>query len=325
MDKIKNCPHCGLLLSTIDNNMNKGNHVRWCIENPNKKSKLGIIQKIDWDKVQKDLESGLYTRKEAAEKYEIISGMIGASSRKNLLNSNTWNLKKYYPSEEDKQKVSLGIKKAHAEGRHPGWAFINQDISRRSYPEKVIFDFINKNGLNDKYQIIEKLSVGRYFLDFAFIDLKLDLEVDGETHYRDQNAIEHDKKRNDWLIENGWKVYRIKWVDFNQNKVQAFKDFLEYLDNVHNNSSVFYELRDVESKIKPKHQNQSEYFIDVRKKAAEYMQPKIEKLIQSDIDFSKFGWVGQAAKFLGIKQQKVNKYMKQYANTFYIEKCFKRK
>lgn len=277
---------------------------------------------IDWSKIQLELESGLFKGKEVANNHNITYGMIKWAKLNSILDNSKWNLRKHKPTNEEKNKISNGIKKAHAEGRHPGWSFINKDLSRRSYPEKVIFDFITKNNLQDTYQIIEKLPIGKYFLDFAFIDLKLDLEVDGQTHYRTDKAIEHDKKRNEWLISQGWKIYRINWIEFNKNKIKEFEKFLSFLIDIHNRTSEFYKLESV--KIKKVIKNQSKYFQDKKIAFETKIKPKINELLNSEIDFSKFGWVKQAAIFLDIKQQKVNHYMKRFAPDFYKQKCFKR-
>ena len=50
-----------------------------------------------------------------------------------------------------------------------------------------------------------------YFLDFGFKDKKIDFEVDGSQHWLDKKIIEHDKKRNQTLIDNGWTVIRMRW------------------------------------------------------------------------------------------------------------------
>ena len=51
---------------------------------------------------------------------------------------------------------------------------------------------------------------------------------------------------------------------------------------------------------------------------------KLDILKNSDIDFSKFGWVSKAAKIIGIKDQAVNKWLKRMDPEFYKE-CFSRK
>lgn len=48
-------------------------------------------------------------------------------------------------------------------------------------------------------------------------------------------------------------------------------------------------------------------------------------LIESKINFNKFGWVNYASVIIGCKSQLVNRWMKKYMLDFYNKKCFKRK
>lgn len=50
--------------------------------------------------------------------------------------------------------------------------------------------------------------VGRYRLDFAFIDEKLCVEVDGRSYHSDEAAFTKDRTRDRWLMVNGWRVIR---------------------------------------------------------------------------------------------------------------------
>ena len=52
---------------------------------------------------------------------------------------------------------------------------------------------------------------------------------------------------------------------------------------------------------------------------------RIDMINNSEIDFSKFGWVNDVAKLLDMKPQKINCWMKNKMSKFYEEKCFKRK
>lgn len=47
-----------------------------------------------------------------------------------------------------------------------------------------------------------------YALDMVLIDEKIDIEYDGGGHHR-FDTEEHDKKRDEFLIENDWKIIRI--------------------------------------------------------------------------------------------------------------------
>lgn len=50
--------------------------------------------------------------------------------------------------------------------------------------------------------------VGRYRLDFAAPDFKLDLEADGRHHFNPEGAL-RDALRDSWLRNQGWTVIRV--------------------------------------------------------------------------------------------------------------------
>lgn len=54
-------------------------------------------------------------------------------------------------------------------------------------------------------------------------------------------------------------------------------------------------------------------------------EQKVKDLLNSNINFLKFGWVNEAAKIINCKSQKVNEFMIRYLPEFYEQKCFKRK
>lgn len=55
----------------------------------------------------------------------------------------------------------------------------------------------------------------QYVLDFAILELKIDIEVDGEHWHKEGNA--HDRKRN-WALRNkGWKIVRFRGKDIKNN------------------------------------------------------------------------------------------------------------
>jgi len=221
-------------------------------------------------------------------------------------------------------KLSNAMKLAHKEGRHPGWTHINANKNRRSYPEQFILDILYENKIIDKYKIVEKLPINKYFLDFAIIDLKVDIEVDGEQHYRNEEAINHDKIRNEYLISKGWKIYRINWKEFNKNKKHEIYKLINFIENVNNNSSVFYDITNVILSKKPKYGNRELYFENIKNEYSKTQQHYIPLILNSNIDFSKFGWVNEVSNIINKKPQKINKWMKRFLPNFYENKCFKR-
>ena len=49
-------------------------------------------------------------------------------------------------------------------------------------------------------------SIGRYFADFFIADMNLVLECDGEYWHSVDWRIEHDARREQWLLTNGYRV-----------------------------------------------------------------------------------------------------------------------
>ena len=63
----------------------------------------------------------------------------------------------------------------------------------------------------------------------------------------------------------------------------------------------------------------------INEKFALKWEPFKEIVINSNIDFTKFGWVGKVAKLIGVRTQKVPGWMRKYMPDFYKTQCFKNK
>ena len=224
-------------------------------------------------------------------------------------------------SNEHKKKISRAQIEICKKGEHQGWSFKNSDPNRRSYPEKYFVNFFELESLNKRYLIKEKLNVGKYFLDFAIIDLKLDIEIDGQQHYRSKENIEHDAKRDAYLRSLGWKIYRVCWVNVCKNSNKEKQELLTFIKNIDDRQDRYYNINDIKT-IKDKILEEKQKRLQIKEKR---IQEKINAIKISKIDFLKFGWVDQASKILNIRQQKVASWMKKYMPEFYKESCFKRK
>lgn len=225
-----------------------------------------------------------------------------------------------------KKKISESMINVHEKGDHPGWSFINKDVNKRSYPEKwFVKNVLEKYDLYSKYTIKEKMPFHKYFLDFAVLDMKIDIEIDGQQHFRTSEAIEHDKKRDDYMVENGWRVYRLAWIEIVKDS-KIVEKLIKWL-----NCNENYRKYDVEELLTDLNKNKLVY--GSREKYSEAMRLKtkdkyeffVEFIENSNIDFSKFGWVKKVSDNTGIKNQKINKWMKRFLPDFYEEKCFKKR
>jgi len=72
--------------------------------------------------------------------------------------------------------------------------------------EKVLWAYLRTgvNGLRFRRQH----PAGTYVLDFACLEAKLAIEVDGEAHGRGTNPV-HDQARDEWLMAQGYRTMRI--------------------------------------------------------------------------------------------------------------------
>lgn len=156
------------------------------------------------------------------------------------------------PSEEHKLKIAASLRKAHTEGRHPGWTAVNSK-NEDSYPERCFNQFLDADPMFSGLTILSKVPVRRYVLDFVIADYKINIEVDGQFHYRDQWTINKDRVRDATLVADGWRVFRVSWVMFRDNREQVASDLAAFLESSLA-TAVHYGAMDVaSSKGQPKH------------------------------------------------------------------------
>lgn len=108
------------------------------------------------------------------------------------------------------------------DGRHNG--FPSRLEKQPSWAEKTVMNYFDSLGI----QYIRDHKVNRFFGDFAFLNEKVILEIDGHQH---KNRKDYDKERDTLIESDGWTVVRIDWIhrDFDKIKEAIDKFILEYL------------------------------------------------------------------------------------------------
>lgn len=184
----------------------------------------------------------------------------------------------------------------------------------KSVPCEKVKEFLRS--LNIKFvEEWNPLEDRHYSIDIAFPDIKLGIEINGNQHYnRDGSLKEYYKARHDLIVSSGWKLLELHYsIAFDLQKIKDLIDIKEQPDY----TEYFREKKN-------KHQTLPKGARARMKSDAKWEEYK-EKVTNSEIDFSKFGWVTEVSKILNIKSQKVSKWMKRYLPEFYNDKCFKRK
>jgi very-short-patch-repair endonuclease len=233
-------------------------------------------------------------------------------------------------SEECKQR----IKKARFEylkKKTGKTAWENKSSGKMSYLEKWFFEnVILKYDLNKKYDIINEYAFFPYFIDFAFTNIKLAVEMDGASHFKNgEERFKHDLKKDEFLLSQNWKVFRIAYNELTEEKVQEFLGVLENLQNYKYQPKVLevflYKGKEITKLKNEKKRHESKIRTEIRKNtSSKKTKQRIKKVLNSNIDFSKYGWVTKVAEILQMKSQKINSWMKKNMKEFYERNCFKK-
>lgn len=128
-------------------------------------------------------------------------------------------------SQETKEKISRSRIKYLQENPDKVPYKLNHYSQGRSYAEEYWKDVLDTNEIS----YVEQYQIGPYQLDFAFPDLMIDLEIDGDQHHLDKRVVESDKRRNLYLEERGWKIIRVKWSEY--KKLTNKKEYVNMILN----------------------------------------------------------------------------------------------
>lgn len=97
--------------------------------------------------------------------------------------------------------------------------------SKMSYPEKIF-----KNALESANIIgwIYNYQNGIYSYDFAFPELKIDVEIDGSTHTQEK-VKKIDERRDLFSKENGWIVVRFTAKEVKENVLNCINNVIKFI------------------------------------------------------------------------------------------------
>lgn len=177
---------------------------------------------INWNEVQNSYDLGLSLR-EIIKKFHLTNSAIYKAVKLNLFKTRNISdatklsrkLKPVFHTQESKKKMSESRKKYLQKNPDKVTYLVNRFSTNPSYPERYFANLLRETDFVYKFRIYT------YELDFANLNLSVDLEIDGQQHKQTQEAIQHDIKRNNKLIDNGWKVIRVYWPEFQKlNKLQ---------------------------------------------------------------------------------------------------------
>ena len=192
-------------------------------------------KRYDWDKIQSFYDSGK-TWREIIEHFGVSMSAIDKAQKRGSFVSRdkssalklSCKQKTRRHSEETKQKLSQ-IRQEYLKNNPDKVPYLLNHYSQGfSYPEKYFESLFRKENIN----LIHHYQIGIYQLDFADVNKKIDIEIDGEQHYLDLRITASDKRRTAWLEKRDWTVYRIRWSDYQKMNTDNRHKVVEEIKNL---------------------------------------------------------------------------------------------
>lgn len=204
-------------------------------------------------------------------------------------------------SDETKKKLSDARKKYIKE--HNGIWWNSRSNCKRSYAEEWVKHILETEVKDNTF--IEEYHVGRWFLDFAWPNKMIYIEIDGEQHEWVERK-KNDEEKDNYCKELGWKCLRLKWKDICNNTQEAIVVIKEF---VLNNEVINCEFKNISKK------EQAELDKQKRKEKQENLwKERKECILNSGVDLTKYGYVEKLIKTTGYTKKIIENTIKKFPN-----------
>lgn len=179
-----------------------------------------------------------------------------------------------------------------------------------SYPEKLFLNKLESLSWDKKFSIIREYSFFPYFIDFAFLNEKVAVEIDGSQHLQDERILK-DNDKDELLVNSGWKVVRISENEIKNNIEEVFLriENILFLSNNIKQHKIGVILNPKKKQKKERKENgltEMEYIRALNQRRVE--RPEYSKLLE-DIKYLGFTKTG---KKYGVSDNSIRKWVKFY-------------
>ena len=205
-------------------------------------SKNNMTEKQFMDLIDKEHNENLMTIKNIAEKYGIVRISLMRWCKKYGVKTRTIsedNYRRYSTMTEEQikeqtKKANEGIRELF---KDPQWkeqqiekVMTAQDM-KPSRPENLFYEKITEMGYYPERQY--RKDMGGFALDFAFPEIKLAIEIDGEYWHNLEKTKVKDRRRNYYLgVKKGWEVIHIPAKDFTQHSEHYVWEVIQTIETL---------------------------------------------------------------------------------------------
>jgi len=188
-------------------------------------------------------------------------------------------------------------------------------LSNMSYPEKLFEDGLVRNNINNNFLIIRERSVFPYFIDFAFENEKVAVEIDGSQHKLESRIIK-DHEKNEVLRKNNWRIYRIEAKQVLQNCDLVIKELLDFIGTsktIGNCGIIIQKSKQIRVSTKLNSERKELNGITYKQKSNFLSQRKIERPSYEELikDIEVLGYSATGRKY-GVSDNSIRKWIKMY-------------
>jgi very-short-patch-repair endonuclease len=263
------------------------------------------------DEIRKLYVDDLWSIRDLCKKYNvgkvIITDILGNCIR-DYSESGKIGRKRYPYTHTEESKKKLREKRLEYMRNNPEKTSWRQ--KNMSYPEKIFLDEVLKLGWGKKYTIIREYSVFPFFIDFAFVNEMVAVEIDGSQHLLEERKI-RDNQKDELLIKKGWTIVRIAESDVKKNKTDLFENLEKILLSLFREKKYEFGLLEHPKTYEKKSRlvnGLTEGELGRMKGGRKTERPPLDELIKL---VNEIGYVGTGKKF-GVSDNAIRKWIKFY-------------
>lgn len=292
------CSFCGKEFTT---KAGRTRHEKYCKQNPN-----AIKTPIAWNKGKTILTDERVAKQHQVRRNNIASGKTVIVGHK----------------QTDETKKLISKKRIEYLIDNPDKHVWKRSTKFKSAPCEELKNKFRLLGINfiEEYCPFIDSAIS---VDIAFPDIKIGIEINGNQHYnRDGSLKDYYQKRHDKLEEAGWTIYEIHYtLCYN---IKNFDDILKL--DIYNKDYVgkYFSQKELRKQANIEKEEQKQLRQIEKQKVREELTAQRKFIVlNSNIDYTKFGWVGQLAKKLNMSHTCTRRWLLQYMPEFY-ETCYVR-
>jgi very-short-patch-repair endonuclease len=263
------------------------------------------------DEIRKLYVDDLWSIRDICKKYNvgkvIITDILGNCIR-DYSESGKIGRKRYPYTHTEESKKKLREKRLEYMRNNPEKTSWRQ--KNMSYPEKIFLDEVLKLGWGKKYTIIREFSVFPFFIDFAFVNEMVAVEIDGSQHLLEERKI-RDNQKDELLIKKGWTIVRIAESDVKKNKTDLFENLEKILLSLFREKKYEFGLLEHPKTYEKKPilvNGLTEGELGRMKGGRKTERPPLDELIRL---VNEIGYVGTGKKF-GVSDNAIRKWIRFY-------------